>query len=61
MQRLEGAADPKREGAKICIEVLQQLAETPGIAGAHIMAPQNFAAIPGVIADSGVIHKGRRQ
>ena len=61
VQRLEGAADPKREGAKICVEVLRELAETPGIAGAHIMAPQNFAAIPGVIAESGVIHKRRKQ
>jgi len=61
VQRLEGAADPKREGAKICVEVLQQLAETPGIAGAHVMAPQNFAAIPGVIAESGVTRKKRVQ
>jgi methylenetetrahydrofolate reductase (NADPH) len=52
--RLERAADPKREGAKICIELLQQLKETPGIAGAHVMAPQNPGAIPGVIAASGV-------
>lgn len=60
VRRLEAAADPKREGAKICVEVLQQLVETPGVAGAHIMAPQNFAAIPGVIAESGVIHKRRK-
>ena len=60
VRRLEGASDPKREGAKICVEVLQQLAEIPGIAGAHIMAPQNFAAIPGVIAESGVNHKRRK-
>ncbi|HUH83089.1 MAG TPA: methylenetetrahydrofolate reductase [Stellaceae bacterium] len=52
--RLEGAADPKREGRDICVELLQQLAETPGIAGAHVMAPQNPAAIPEVIALSRV-------
>ena len=52
--RLERAADPKREGAKICIELLQQLKETPGIAGAHVMAPQNPGAVPEVIAASGV-------
>ena len=45
MQRLEGAADPKTEGKKICIELLQQLAETPGVAGAHVMAPAFHSAI----------------
>ena len=59
VDRLEKAADPKAEGKKICIELLQQLAETPGIAGAHIMAPQAPSAIPSVIADSGVIGRQR--
>jgi methylenetetrahydrofolate reductase (NADPH) len=60
VKRLEGAADPRREGAKICIEVLQQLADIPGVAGAHIMAPQNFAAIPAVISESGVAGRKRK-
>jgi methylenetetrahydrofolate reductase (NADPH) len=58
--RLEKAADPKREGRKICIEVLQELAGIPGVAGAHVMAPMNFAEIPVVIEDSGVTRKKRR-
>jgi len=58
--RLEGAADPKREGRRICVETLQQLTEIPGIAGAHVMAPMNFAEIPAAIEESGVIHKMRR-
>ena len=29
VSRLEKAADPKREGRRICIEVLQELADTP--------------------------------
>jgi methylenetetrahydrofolate reductase (NADPH) len=58
--RLEKAADPKREGSKICVELLQELAEIPGIAGAHVMAPQNFSEIPRVIADSGVIRRKRK-
>ncbi|HYC12954.1 MAG TPA: methylenetetrahydrofolate reductase [Stellaceae bacterium] len=52
--RLEGAVDPAREGRAICAELLQELAEIPGIAGAHVMAPQNPSAIPEVIAASGV-------
>ena len=58
VERLERAADPKLEGRKICIEVLRELADIPGVAGAHVMAPMNFAEIPAVIAESGVA--GRR-
>jgi methylenetetrahydrofolate reductase (NADPH) len=57
--RLERAADPKSEGKKICIELMQQLAETPGIGGAHVMAPQNHAALAEVIAASRVRGKKR--
>jgi methylenetetrahydrofolate reductase (NADPH) len=60
VQRLETASDARAEGRKICVEILQELAETPGIAGAHIMAPNNFAAIPAVIVDSGVLGKKRQ-
>jgi len=49
--RLEKAADPAREGIAICIELIEELATIPGIAGAHIMAPGNDAAIPHVIAE----------
>jgi methylenetetrahydrofolate reductase (NADPH) len=59
VERLERAADPKAEGRKICVELMQELAETPGIAGAHIMAPQSLSSIPEVIAASRV--KGRRR
>jgi methylenetetrahydrofolate reductase (NADPH) len=55
--RLEKAADPKAEGRKICVELLRQLAETPGVAGAHVMAPMNFAEIPAAIEESGVVRK----
>src|SRR5215213_9795996 len=58
--RLEKASDPKREGRRICIEVLQELATIPGVAGAHVMAPMNFAEIPIVIEESGVTGKKRR-
>jgi methylenetetrahydrofolate reductase (NADPH) len=57
--RLEGAADPAREGRAICIELLQELTEIPGVAGAHVMAPQNPSAIAEVIAASGVLKRKR--
>jgi methylenetetrahydrofolate reductase (NADPH) len=49
--RLEKAADQAREGIAICIELIEELATIPGIAGVHIMAPGNDAAIPHVIAE----------
>ena len=57
--RLEGAADPAREGRAICIELLQELVGIPGVAGAHVMAPQNPSAIAEVIAASGVLRRKR--
>ena len=60
VERLEKAADPKREGRRICVEVLRELAETPGVAGAHVMAPMNFAEIPAAIEESGVTRKKRK-
>lgn len=51
--RLEGAADERAEGRRICVEVIQELAEMPGVAGAHIMAPLNDESIPAVAEESG--------
>jgi methylenetetrahydrofolate reductase (NADH) len=50
VERLDKAADPRREGVRICVEILRELKAIPGIAGAHIMAPQNPSAIAEVIA-----------
>jgi methylenetetrahydrofolate reductase (NADPH) len=47
--RMEKAGDPEREGVKICVELIEELSTIPGVAGVHIMAPGNDAAIPGVI------------
>jgi methylenetetrahydrofolate reductase (NADPH) len=47
--RMEKAAEPGREGINICVELIAELSTIPGIAGVHIMAPGNDAAIPEVI------------
>jgi methylenetetrahydrofolate reductase (NADPH) len=52
VERLEGAADPAAEGERIAVELIEELAAVPGVAGVHIMAPVNDAAIPGVIAEA---------
>lgn len=59
VERLEKASNPKAEGRRICVELLRQLAEVPGVAGAHVMAPMNFAEIPAAIDESGVVNRKR--
>jgi methylenetetrahydrofolate reductase (NADPH) len=48
--RMEQAADPAQEGRTILVDYLREIATIPGVAGAHIMAPNNEAAVPEVIA-----------
>jgi methylenetetrahydrofolate reductase (NADPH) len=50
VERLERASDPKAEGEAICIDLVSEMREIPGVAGAHVMAPLNDAAIPRVLA-----------
>ena len=49
VERLEYSGDAAAEGAQICVDFIEQLASVPGVAGAHIMAPNNEAMIPDVI------------
>ncbi len=49
IKRMEAAADPARQGIAICAELIAEFSTIGGIAGVHIMAPGNDAAIPEVI------------
>src|SRR5437016_860337 len=59
VERPEYSGDPLAEGRQICVDFIEQLASVPGVAGAHIMAPNNEAAIPGVITRARVVVKDR--
>jgi methylenetetrahydrofolate reductase (NADPH) len=52
VKRLEQADDPPAEGRRICLEVIGDLTAIPAVAGCHIMAPGNDAAVPEVIAEA---------
>jgi methylenetetrahydrofolate reductase (NADPH) len=54
VSRLEAAKDPEYEGVKICAELLQELAEIPGVSGANLMTPGNVETIPAAIEASGI-------
>jgi methylenetetrahydrofolate reductase (NADPH) len=50
--RLQRATDPALEGRRICVELMQEMAKIPGVAGVHIMAPGNEAAVADVIREA---------
>jgi 5,10-methylenetetrahydrofolate reductase len=52
--RLEQAADPRAEGRRICVELIQAIRAIPGIAGVHIMATRQEQQIPDIVRESGV-------
>lgn len=49
VDRMERASDPAAEGRRICLDLVGVLADTPQVAGVHIMAPGNDAAVPEII------------
>jgi methylenetetrahydrofolate reductase (NADPH) len=51
IDRLEAAADQKLEGRRICVELMLQMQQIPGVAGVHLMAPLNTGAVPQVISE----------
>ncbi len=60
-EELRGAVDAlnltdgsRAEGIEICAELMQQLAQTPGVAGVHLMAPVGPGAIPRAVQRSGL-------
>ena len=50
--RMEAAGDPAAEGRAVCVDIMRELANIPHVAGVHIMAPNNDAAVPLVIAEA---------
>ena len=50
--RMEAASDPAAEGRRICLDMVRELADIPHVAGCHIMAPGNDAAVPDIIVQA---------
>lgn len=55
IDRLQKADNPRDEGARICVELLQSLRELDGIAGVHIMAYKREADVAEIIDRSAII------
>ena len=45
------------EGRKICVELLQELAQIKGVAGAHMMGPRQEQTIAEAITESGLLKR----
>jgi 5,10-methylenetetrahydrofolate reductase len=59
IQRLEGARNQKAEGKQLCIDIINEVKETPGVAGVHVMAYRQEEYVGEIISDSGVL-RGRK-
>jgi len=53
--RLAGAENPKEEGIRLCIELMQEIRELPGVHGLHVMAYRQEARVPELVERSGVL------
>ena len=54
VQRLEQAADPEAEGVQIAAELLQEIADIPGLAGVALITPGEAECIPAAVHASGL-------
>lgn len=55
IRRLEGAADQKAEGKRLCVELIQEIREIEGVRGIHVMAYRQEELVNDIIRDSGVL------
>ena len=55
IKRLKDAENPKEEGQKICVELMQQLKEIDGVSGIHLMAYKQEASVKSIVMKSGVL------
>jgi 5,10-methylenetetrahydrofolate reductase len=59
IKRLEGAQDQKAEGKRLCIDIINEVKEIPGVSGVHVMAYRQEEYVAEIVDESGVL-KGRR-
>ena len=54
LRRLEDSRDPKQEGRRICIELIEEMQKIEGVAGVHLMAPgQSAHSIAALLSELG--------
>src|SRR6185312_2180612 len=59
IKRLEGAQDQKKEGKQLCIDIIDEVKEIPGVSGIHVMAYRQEEYVAEIVDEAGVL-KGRQ-
>lgn len=54
IKRMKDAKDKQEEGINICVDIIQQVREIPGVAGVHIMAIEWEQAVPEIVKRAGL-------
>ncbi len=60
IERLEGAEKQKTEGRKMCVEMIQEIKDIPGVAGIHLMAYRQEEFVSEIVTESGVLEPAVR-
>lgn len=55
IDRLAGAQDQKQEGKQLCIDIINEVRDIPGVAGVHVMAYRQEELTAEIVAESGVL------
>jgi methylenetetrahydrofolate reductase (NADPH) len=63
VDRLKGAPKEQqtREGKRICIEIIQQVQEIPGVRGVHVMAYRQEELVAEIIEEAGLLARRQRE
>ena len=57
IERLERAEKPGEEGKKLCIELIAQVREIPGVHGVHVMAYRREHLVGEIVEESGILRE----
>jgi 5,10-methylenetetrahydrofolate reductase len=59
IKRLEGAQDQKKEGKKLCVDIINEVKEIEGVSGIHVMAYRQEEFVAEIVHESGAL-RGRK-
>ena len=57
IDRLSAADDQREEGIDICVDIINQVKEIPGVAGVHVMAIEWEEAVPEIVKRAGISNR----
>ncbi|MEN3186017.1 MAG: methylenetetrahydrofolate reductase [Atribacterota bacterium] len=61
VERMKRSEDPKEEGVKICVEIIEELKRIEGVRGVHIMAIAWESIVPEIVKRSGLYPRPLRE